>query len=185
MAENTIIWYVLKCIVLYDPFSWMNMISNTECFVKSFGDLMFSHFFLQRKTRGSSLIYHHLPFEIAGVLHFNKFLFSLSLFPQLFQVRDIGLNSMLFLLTTRVTSMSLLTSMFCTHMRHQKYSFFQDKETFHDMDEHILHIHLAHRCSTITTKITASFDKLYIVFPLEFTGITSFWRDSKNLWVWS
>lgn len=145
----------------------------------------FPIFFLQRKTRGSSLIYHHLPFEIAGVLHFNKFLFSLSLFPQLFQDRDIGLNSMLFLLTTRVTSMPLLTSMFCTHIRHQKYSFFQDKDTFYDMDEHILHIHLAHRCSTITTKITASFEKLYIVFPPEFTGITSFWRDSKNLWVWS
>lgn len=159
----------------------MNMNSNPECFVKSFGDLMFSHFFCKGKTRGSSLIYYHPPFEIAGVLHFNKFLFSLSLFPQLFHDRDIDLNSMLFLLTARVTSMSLLTSMFCAHMRHQKYSFFQDKDTFHDMDEHILHIHFAHRCSTITTKITASFDKLYIVFPPEFTRITSFWRDSKSL----
>ena len=98
---------------------------------------------------------------------------------------DIGLEnilisfsySMLFLLTARVTSMPLLTSMFCTHMRH--------KDTFHDMDQHILHIHLAHRCSTITTKITATFDKLYIVFPPEFPGITSFWRDSKSLRVWS
>lgn len=65
------------------------------------------------------------------------------------------------------------------------FSFCQDKDTFHDINEHILHIHLAHRWSTITTKITAIFDKLYIVFPPEFARITSFWTDSKGLRVWS